>query len=85
MQWAQRDTTLQENNTFSDQKENRLLVSYSDPEALWTKIKNLTALFSYKKELYASKEVIENAVASIMKTRNSKTTENQQVCHDLSV
>ena len=42
----------------------RKSLSYSDPEALWTKIKNLTALFSHKRELYASKEVKENAVAS---------------------
>ena len=42
----------------------RKLLSYSDPEALWRNIKNLTALFSHKKELYASKEVNENALAS---------------------
>ena len=38
----------------------RKSLSYSDPEALWAKIKNLTALFSG----YASKEVKENALAS---------------------
>ena len=42
----------------------RKSLSYSDPEALWRNIKNLTALFSHKKELYASKEVKENAIAS---------------------
>ena len=42
----------------------RKSLGYSDPKALWTKIKNLTALFSHKRELYASKEVKENAVAS---------------------
>ena len=51
--------TLQENITFSEKS-----LSYSDPEALWTKIKNLKALFSHKRELYASKEIKENAVAS---------------------
>ena len=39
----------------------RKSLSSSDPEALWTKIRNL---FSHKKELYASKEVKKNAVAS---------------------
>ena len=42
----------------------RKSLSYSDPEALWTKRKNLTALFSDKKSFYASKEVKENALAS---------------------
>ena len=79
MQWAQRDKTLQENNTFSDQKENRLLVSYSDPEALWTKIKNLTALFSHKRELYASKEIKENAVASEGKSWRPEIQKPQKI------
>ena len=42
----------------------RKSLSCSDPEALWTKIKNLKALFNHNKELYASKEVKENALAS---------------------
>ena len=37
---------------------------HGHPEALWTKIKNLKALFSHDKELYASKEVKSNALAS---------------------
>ena len=60
--WAQRNTTLQENITFLGLE--RKSLSSSDPEALWTKIRNLTALFYHKKELYASKELKKNAVAS---------------------
>ena len=33
----------------------RKSLSYSDPEALWTKIKNLTALFSDKKSFTLQK------------------------------
>ena len=66
----------------SHSRNRRKSLSYSDPETLWTKIKDLKTLLSHKKELYASKEVKENAPQScirgqIMPTRNSKTTGNQ--------
>ena len=41
----------------------RKSLSYSDPEALWTKIKNLTAYLATKRA-YASEGVKENALAS---------------------
>ena len=41
----------------------RKSLSYSDAEALWTK-KGPNSLIWQKKELYASKEVKENALAS---------------------
>ena len=71
----------------SNSRTRRKSLSYSDPE---TKIKDLKALLSHRKELYASKEVKENALQScirgqIMPTRNSKTTGNEQAHHDLSV
>ena len=61
----------------SNSRTRRKSLSYSDPE---TKIKDLKALLSHKKELYASKEVKENALQScirgqIMPTRNSKPQE----------
>ena len=71
----------------SNSRTRRKSLSYSDPE---TKIKDLKALLSHKKELYASKEVKETALQScirgqIMPTRNSKTSGNEQARHDLSV
>ena len=71
----------------SNSRTRRKSLSYSGPE---TKIKDLKALLSHKKELHASKEVKENALQSyirgqIMPTRNSKTTGNEQARHDLSV
>ena len=85
--WAQRDTTSAKQ---SHSPTRRKSLSFLDPETLWTKIKDLKALLSHKKELYASKEVKENALQScirgqIMPTRNSKTTGNEQARHDLSV
>ena len=61
----------------SNSRTRRKSLSYSDPE---TKIKDLKALLSHRKELYASKEVKENAFQScirgqIMPTRNSKPQE----------
>ena len=83
--WAQRETRSGKHQIPS--RTRRKSLSYSDPE---TKIKDLKALLSHKKELYASKEVKENALQScirgqIMPTRNSKTTGNEQARHDLLV
>ena len=48
----------------SHSRTRRKSLSFSDPETLWKKIKDLKALFNHKKELYALKEVKENALAS---------------------
>ena len=79
--WAQRDTTLQKNITFTD-KENRLVIQIQ--KALWRKIR---PVFNRHKKLYASKEVKENALTSDGKScrPETKTTVNRYVCHDLSV
>ena len=47
----------------------RKSLSYSDPEALWTKIKNLTALFSDKKSFTLQK-------------RSKKTLLHQRANHE---
>ena len=59
--WTQRDTTSAKK---SHSRTRRKPLSFSDPETLWKKIKDLKALLSHKKELYSLKEVKENALAS---------------------
>ena len=57
----------------------RKSLRYLDPEALWTKIKNLTTLFSHKRELYTSKEVKENAVESEGKSWRPEIQKPQKI------
>ena len=56
--WAQHDTTLQKNITFTS-KENRVVIHIQ--KALW---RRLEPLFNRNKKLYASREVKEIALAS---------------------
>ena len=56
--WAQHDTTLQKNITFTS-KENRVVIHIQ--KALW---RRLEPLFNRNKKLYASREVKETALAS---------------------
>ena len=55
---------IQHQQKKSHSRTRRKSLSFSDPETLWKKIKDLKALFSHKKELYSLKEVKENALAS---------------------
>ena len=75
--WAQRDTTS--GKLTSHSRTRRKSLSYSDAETLWTRIKNLKALLSHKKELYASKEVKENAFASEGKSCRPEIQKPQEI------
>ena len=55
------------------------MLSYSDSETLWTKMKDLKALLSHKKELYASKEVKENALTSEGKSCRPEIQKPQEI------
>ena len=74
--WAQRDTTSAKQ---SHSRTRRKSLSFSDPETLWTKIKDLKALLSHKKELYASKEVKENAFTSEGKSCQPEIQKPQEI------
>ena len=41
-------------------------------------------MFNRNKELYGSREVTENAIPCKSSSPETKTTENQEACHDLS-
>ena len=58
------DNTLQETVTFTDKK--KVAYNYSDPGGTLEKLNNLKSSFSgnQNEELYISKEVKENALAS---------------------
>ena len=58
------------------QGEKKIAFSYSDQGGLWRKLNNIKPLFSRNEELFVSKEIKENALASegkssIMPTRNN--------------
>ena len=72
--------------TFTDKRKSLSVIQIK--KGLWRKLNNLKPLFSHNEELYLSKEVKENALASeIMPNRNNnlrKSTVNQYACRDLS-
>ena len=55
---------IQHRRKISHSRTRRKSLSYSVPGILWTKIKNLKALLSHNKELYALKEFKEAVLAS---------------------
>ena len=71
--------------TFTDKRKSLSVIQIK--KGLWRKLNNLKPLFSRNEELYVSKEVKENALASeIMPNRNNnlrKSTVNQYACRDL--
>ena len=80
--WAQHDTTLQKNITFTS-KENRVVIHIQ--KALW---RRLEPLFNRNKKLYASREVKETALASegqLSCRPETKNTVNRCVPWPLSV
>ena len=74
--WTQRDTTSAKK---SHSRTRRKPLSFSDPETLWKKIKDLKALLSHKKELYSLKEVKENALASEDKSCRPEIKKPQEI------
>ena len=68
--WAQHDTTLQKNITFTS-KENRVVIHIQ--KALW---RRLEPLFNRNKKLYASREVKETALASEGQLSSRPETKN---------
>ena len=72
--------------TFTDKRKSLSVIQIK--KGLWRKLNNLKPLLSRNEELYVSKEVKENALASeIMPNRNNnlrKSTVNQYACRDLS-
>ena len=73
--WTQRDTTPAKK---SHSRTRRKPLSFSDPETLWKKIKDLKALLSHKKDRYASKEVKENAFATTLTSGTQRDTTLQE-------
>ena len=76
--WAQRDTTLQEN---INSQTGRKSLSCSDPETLWTKIKDLKAFLVEPQERALRFERGQRKCScirgQIIPTRISETTGNQ--------
>ena len=74
--WAQRVKTLQETITFADKRKSLLVIQIQ--EALWRKLNNV------KPCLAATKNVNFGSEGQSCRPE-TKPTENQYACHDLSV
>ena len=74
--WAHRVKTVQETITFADKRKSLTVIQIQ--EALWRKLNNLKPLFSPNKGVKFASE-------SQSCRSETKPTENQYACHDLSV